>query len=167
MYNKKDGDSYMTIINQDTKEIEKIQLKNEFSVISPGMNESYDCDTFRFHVDTPFEYNKVYDYSFKTKKVNLLEESNLEGPKFDPSVYSVTRTYAPSQDGTQIPITLLHKKNIKLNRRNKLLLNGYGHYGLSLDADFNIVNLKALEENWVLAFAHVRGGNERGWNWHN
>jgi len=57
---------------------------------------------------------------------------------------------------------MIHKKNLKKDRKNKLLLHGYGHYGLPLDSEFNIVYLKALEEDWVLAYAHVRGGNEKG-----
>ena len=33
-----------------------------------------------------------------------------------------------------------------MDRQNKLLLHGYGAYGLNLDLEFNIVNLHALEK---------------------
>jgi oligopeptidase B len=46
------------------------------------------------------------------------------------------------------------------------MLYGYGAYGMPVDINFNIVYLSALEEDWVLAFAHVRGGNEKGPMWH-
>ena len=46
------------------------------------------------------------------------------------------------------------------------MLHGYGSYGLDLDLEFNIVNLNALEKGWILAFAHVRGGGEKGIKWH-
>ena len=55
---------------------------------------------------------------------------------------------------------------MKKDRKNKVLLHGYGHYGVSLDVTFNISYLSAIENNWVLAFAHVRGGNEKGFQWH-
>lgn len=31
---------------------------------------------------------------------------------------------------------------------------------------FNIVYLSAIEKRWILAFAHIRGGNEKGHDWH-
>ncbi|KRX02134.1 hypothetical protein PPERSA_06329 [Pseudocohnilembus persalinus] len=166
LYQKQSGQSFMTVIDIRTKEKHKIQLPQKFAEISPGLNENYQTDTFRFHLDTVFSYNQVYEYNFVTQKVQLLEDSLLEGPQFQKENYIVEQQYAPTQDGETIPVTLVYSKNLKKDRKNKLLLHGYGHYGLSLEAQFNIVYLKALEENWILAYAHVRGGNERGWSWH-
>ncbi len=61
---------------------------------------------------------------------------------------------------------MIHKKKLQKNRKNKLILHGYGHYGLPIDISFNIVYLSALENDWVIGYAHVRGGNENGWAWH-
>lgn len=55
---------------------------------------------------------------------------------------------------------------MKKDRRNKCLLHGYGAYGLNMDTAFNIVYLSALEEDWIIAYAHVRGGLEKGKSWH-
>jgi protease II len=45
-------------------------------------------------------------------------------------------------------------------------MQGYGAYGLNMKSDFSTVNLTAVEKDWVLAFAHVRGGGEKGFGWH-
>jgi hypothetical protein len=66
---------------------------------------------------------------------------------------------APSNDGKSIPVTLVHKKKLIRDGKNKLLLHGYGHYGLPVQTEFNVVYLAALEDDWILAYAHVRGGN--------
>ena len=63
-------------------------------------------------------------------------------------------------------MTLVFNKKILLNRSNPCLLHGYGAYGINLDAEFNIVYLSALENDWIIAYAHVRGGNEKGKKWH-
>ena len=42
----------------------------------------------------------------------------------------------------------------------------YGAYGMSLPLDYHPSHACMLERGWVLAFAHVRGGGERGKAWH-
>ena len=130
------------------------------------MNENYNTSKFRFHIDTPFVYNRIYEFDFTTKTPILLEDFELSGPKFAHEKYEIKQINAFSKDGTEIPITLICKKNLKLTRKNKLLLHGYGHYGLPMEVGFNISYLSALENDWVLAYAHVRGGNEKGNKWH-
>ena len=55
---------------------------------------------------------------------------------------------------------------MKLDRRNRTLIEGYGAYGLSLNQGFNIVHTSAMEKGWVIAQAMVRGGGEKGIYWH-
>ena len=76
------------------------------------------------------------------------------------------RIEANASDGEKIPITLIYNRKIKKNRRNKLLLHGYGSYGMDMEVNYNIVYLSALENDWILAFAHIRGGSEKGIDWH-
>ena len=40
--------------------------------------------------------------------------------------------------------------------RNKTLLIGYGAYAIPAEVEFNIINLAALENDWLIVFAHVR-----------
>ena len=70
----------------------------------------------------------------------------------------------PSFDGTEIPMNIYYKKgmNFSLNRRNRVLLEAYGAYGLNLSQGFNIVKTSAMERGWIIADAFVRGGGERG-----
>lgn len=35
-----------------------------------------------------------------------------------------------------------------------------------MDMSFSTVNLSAVEKDWVIALAHVRGGSEKGFGWH-
>ena len=40
-----------------------------------------------------------------------------------------------------------------------MLLKVYGFYGLENEVQFGNVYLGALENDWIIAYAHVRGGN--------
>jgi len=61
-------------------------------------------------------------------------------------------------------MNIYYKKgmNFKLNRRNRVLLEAYGAYGLNLSQGFNIVKTSAMERGWIIADAFVRGGGEKG-----
>lgn len=166
LYLEKEGLSSLTIIDLSNKNSFDIDIKEPLAVISPGLNENYETEIFRFHVDSPFVFNQIYEYNILKRSLNVLEQFKMEGPYFNKKNIISERINAFSKDGEEIPITLIYKKNLKKNRKNKLLLHGYGSYGLSLDIGFNIVYLSALENDWILAFAHVRGGNEKGWKWH-
>ena len=73
----------------------------------------------------------------------------------------------PSHDGEMIPMNVYYKKGcVDLNRRNRVLLEGYGAYGVNLSQGFNIVKTCAMERGWVIADAFVRGGGEKGIAWH-
>jgi protease II len=42
------------------------------------------------------------------------------------------------------------KKGMKLDRKNKTLIEAYGAYGIAISQGFNIVNLSAMEKGWVI-----------------
>jgi protease II len=73
----------------------------------------------------------------------------------------------PGHDGEEIPVNLFYKKgNLKMNRRNRVLMEGYGAYGIPLPTGFDIIKTCAMERGWVIAQALVRGGGDRGTGWH-
>ena len=71
-----------------------------------------------------------------------------------------------SHDGTMVPLSIIHKQGMKLDRSNPCLLVGYGAYGASIDPIYR-QNLYAwYEQGGILAIAHVRGGGENGEEWY-
>ncbi|HEX4140620.1 MAG TPA: prolyl oligopeptidase family serine peptidase [Candidatus Methylacidiphilales bacterium] len=99
---------------------------------------------------------------------NTLTNTNLEplNPTDFSGITSVEVT-APAADGTPIPLSIIYKKDLKLDGSNPCLMEGYGSYGISIDPNFDATRLALLEKGIVIAWAHVRGGGENGEDWHN
>ena len=71
----------------------------------------------------------------------------------------------PGHDGTLIPLSIIHQRGLALDGSSSCILNGYGCYGYGITPRFSILNSVATR-GVVLAFAHVRGGGEKGEAWH-
>jgi prolyl oligopeptidase len=72
----------------------------------------------------------------------------------------------PSTDGAQVPLSIICKKNIKLDHSHPTHYEGYGSYGVSWDPYFDPRVLAWVERGGVMAYVHVRGGGEFGEKWH-
>jgi oligopeptidase B len=84
----------------------------------------------------------------------------------DPARYVTRRLAAPAQDGASVPITVLYRKNIKLDGSAPVWLHGYGAYGDTEHPEFGTERLSLVDRGFVYAIAHVRGGGEKGDTWH-
>lgn len=79
----------------------------------------------------------------------------------------VVREMAVSRDGTQVPLSIIRRKDTRLNGRNPTLLTGYGGYGVNLTPEFVGSEIRLwLDHGGVLAVANLRGGGEFGEAWH-
>jgi prolyl oligopeptidase len=76
------------------------------------------------------------------------------------------RVEVRSFDGTMVPLTILRAKSLQFDRGHPTILNGYGAYGASIRPAFSASRLAWLERGGVLAYAHTRGGGEKGDAWH-
>jgi prolyl oligopeptidase len=84
----------------------------------------------------------------------------------DFSGIEVRRVFATSDDGTQVPISLIAHSGVLDDGPARTLLTGYGGYGISLKPWFLPSRLLWLERGFVLALANIRGGGDYGDAWH-
>lgn len=71
----------------------------------------------------------------------------------------------PGHDGTMVPLSIIYKKGLPRDGKNCCILEGYGAYSISYTPYFSIRRSIALK-GVVLAYAHVRGGGEKGESWY-
>lgn len=80
--------------------------------------------------------------------------------------YTSREVEVRSHDGALVPLSIVYKEGIALDGSNPVILNGYGAYGNIRYASHNPINLAWLERGGILAVAHIRGGGEKGKQWH-
>lgn len=94
----------------------------------------------------------------------LLKRAPVYG-NLQPEQLISRRLWATSQDGEQVPVSVVMRADLA-DRPLPTLLYGYGAYGEALDPWFSIARLELLERGAAFAVAHVRGGGERGEPWY-
>ena len=107
---------------------------------------------------------QIRQLELNTGDQKVLKQTPVLGP-FDADAYVSQRLWATAPDGTQVPISLVVKREA-LGQPVPLYLYGYGAYGESLDPWFSHARLSLLDRGMALAIAHVRGGGELGEAWY-
>ncbi len=106
-----------------------------------------------------------YRYLPKTHEFKLENLSSKAGfPEY--ADLTVEELMVKSHDGVKVPLSLIYKKGIEKNGKNRVLFLGYGAYGYSMNPFFSPGFLLWTNEGGILAIAHVRGGGELGDKWH-
>lgn len=84
----------------------------------------------------------------------------------DSSAFDVEQVWFESKDKTRIPMFLFHKKGLKLDGSNPVLLYGYGGFDVSETPDYRPLSLVWAEHGGIYAVVTLRGGGEFGEEWH-
>jgi oligopeptidase B len=132
---------------------------------SPTANYDFDTPLLRYSYTSMATPDSVYDYNMATREKTLLKRDEVLGG-FDPANYRIERIHAAAPDGEHVPISLVYRKDLKKPAVNPLLLYGYGSYGAIIDASFDPFRVSLLDRGFVLALAHIRGGEELGRRWY-
>ncbi|MDN5864655.1 MAG: prolyl oligopeptidase family serine peptidase [Gammaproteobacteria bacterium] len=86
---------------------------------------------------------------------------------FDASKFTVSQHFATSKDGTRIPYFEVDPKNMKLDGENRVLLYGYGGFGVTLQPRYSgSIGRAWLARGGVYVVANIRGGGAYGPRWH-
>ena len=151
----------------DIKTGKEVDIKTPEPVytIFLGANHEFDTDKIRYNYQSFITPSSVYDYDVKTGRSELLKQQPVLGG-YDPTLYKSERVYATASDGVKIPVSLVYKKDLKLDGSRPMLLNAYGSYGIPSNVTFSSARLSLLNRGVVFALAHIRGGGDLGKEWH-
>jgi oligopeptidase B len=164
---KSDAVPKLYVRNIKTNKEEEINISEEI-IGSPGaalMQKDTNTSKIRVSWESMSTPGRVYEYDIVSKEKKLVKE--LEIPSgHNPDKYTTERIKAKSHDGRLIPITLVRRKDIKLDGKSKLLLYAYGAYKHSINPTFSASRFCLVDRGIIFAIAHVRGGGDLGDIWH-
>ena len=129
------------------------------------VNAEFDTRTFRFAYTSLVTPNSIYDYDMAERGRVLKKREPVLGG-YDPALYRSEQITARADDGTEVPVSLVYRRDQRPAGPQPLLLYGYGAYGLPMDVYFSSSRVSLLDRGVVFAIAHVRGGGDRGRVWY-
>ena len=142
-----------------------LSLGDATCALDLGVSYEFDTDVVRLVYSSMCTPPTVFDGDMNTGALTCIWVQPVGGG-FDERAYMTKRIHAISDDGVQVPVSLIVRRDTPLDSSAPCLLYGYGAYGVSLPAQFDADRLSLVDRGFVWAIAHVRGGGERGAEWH-
>jgi oligopeptidase B len=129
------------------------------------VNREFDSDKLRYTYTSLVTPRTTYDYEFSTGKRELLKREPVLGG-YDTANYRTEFAWAAARDGVKVPVSIVYHKDTKRDGSAPLLQIGYGSYGSTYDPEFSFLTPSLLDRGFVVAIAHIRGGQEMGRAWY-
>jgi oligopeptidase B len=131
----------------------------------PHDNPEFETSILRFSYTSMVTPSSVVDYDMASRTWTVRKQTEVLGG-YDRSRYRSERLFAEAPDGAKVPVSLVYRLPLELDGSRPLLLNGYGAYGVSYEPGFSSHAVSLLDRGFVVAIAHVRGGEEMGRAWY-
>ena len=158
------GLQQLEIIDFKTNKHHRIEFPEPVYFAGLAANREFDTHVVRYSYNSLVTPNSVFDYDMDTHKATLLKQTEVPGG-FDKANYKSERVFATASDGTKIPMSVVYRRNVKLDGSAPMLLYGYGSYGASIPPTFSAGRLALLDRGVIYVIAHIRGGGELGEPW--
>jgi oligopeptidase B len=129
-----------------------------------GGNPEFAPQAYRLGYSSMVTPGTVYDYHPGTGELQTLKVQEIPSG-YDPSVYETERLMLPARDGKMVPVSVVYRKGFEKNGNGKLFLYAYGAYGHAIPPSFNSNRISLLDRGWACAIAHIRGGDDLGYDW--
>jgi oligopeptidase B len=155
----------LRVMRTDDGEMHEIATPDPVYSMWIGPNEEYDTRTVRYHYTSLVAPRSDFDYDLETRNVALVKQQPVLGG-YDMSAYVTERVWATATDGTEIPMSIVRRRDTPVDGSAPGLLYGYGSYEVSVFPEFRSSRLSLLDRGFVYAMAHVRGGGEMGRHWY-
>lgn len=160
---RRNGMTSLVQLDRKNKCKKFIEFNEEAFSVSLLNNKDYDAKNFCFIYSSLKTPSSIFSQNLYTKKRKKLW--NQKVIDHNEKKYKTRRISILARDGSKIPISLIYKKGIDL-KKAPLLQYGYGSYGLTIEPSFKLSFMPLVDEGFIFAIAHIRGGQDLGREWY-
>src|SRR5467141_4576090 len=126
----------------------RIQFAEPAYNASIGENPEFDATHVRFQYESLVTPRSIFDYDIRTRERILRKQQPVLGG-YDPAQYVSERLHATASDGTQVPLSVVYRRDTPRDGSAPLLLYGYGSYGISMPVNFSSNRLSLLDRGAI------------------
>ena len=155
----------MQLVDDHFGDFEEISFDEEIYSAGSAGNPEWDAPVIRLSYTSYTQPAQLFQYRIATGERTLLKEQEVPGG-YNADEYEAYREWAIAKDGTQIPVSIVKRKDLATDSPRPALLYGYGSYEASMDPGFSVSRLSLLDRGMLYVVAHVRGGGEMGRLWY-
>ena len=160
---RKNGLPQLAIIDRNKNHKTYVKFQDSSYAANLISNPNYNSNSFKYVYSSLTKPSTIYSQSFLS--VNPKKVWQQKYHNFKERNYETKRVMIKARDGVKIPISLIYKKGVILDSA-PLLMYGYGSYGLIIEPSFKLSFLPLVDEGFIFAIAHIRGGQDLGREWY-
>ncbi len=119
----------------------------------------------RYVVESLISPEQTFEIDLASGMTELKKTRKVLGG-FDKDNYRTEFHWAIARDGTRIPVSIAYRRSTPLDGTAPLFQYAYGAYGSCSDPTFASEWVSLMDRGFVVAIAHIRGGQEMGRRWY-
>ena len=137
------------------------------STYTVGMetNPEFQTGTLRLEYSSMVTPVTVFDFHIETGDLEVRKVQQVPSG-YDQSAYTTERVVATARDGVQVPVSVVRRSETPVDGTAPIYLYGYGAYGFAFPPSFSTTRLSLLDRGFIVAIAHIRGGDDLGYHWY-
>ena len=128
-------------------------------------NPEFSTGTLRLEYSSMVTPVTVFDYQVDAEELEVRKVQQIPSG-YDPSQYTTERVLTTARDGVQVPVSVVRRRETPVDGSAPMYLYGYGAYGFAFPPSFSTTRLSLLDRGFVVAIAHIRGGDDLGYHWY-
>ncbi|WP_294394625.1 S9 family peptidase [uncultured Sphingomonas sp.] len=128
-------------------------------------NPEFDPPAYRLTYSSMVTPLTVYDCDPDSLALTTLKVQEVPSG-YDPGRYATERLTVTARDGAKVPVSVVYPVGFPRDGSGKLFLYAYGAYGHAIPPSFSTARMSLLDRGWAFAIAHIRGGDDLGYDWY-